>query len=295
MIETCTSAEVPGVPTVGCGTSAVMDFESPLSIACVAGALVACIVLYVLFFSGKGVFLEPDKFKAAKLIEKESITHNTKRFRFELPRGARLGLPIGQHISFKYADSQGRDVMRSYTPVTGDETSGYVDFVIKVYPEGKMSQHVDKLKINDTLLMRGPKGRFKYSTNMKRSIGMIAGGTGITPMYQVAKEILRNPEDKTQISILFANVSVNDILLKNELDALVRQYPQQVYVHYVLDKAPEQWTGSQGYITADLISSHCPKPSDDCLLLLCGPRPMTTSVEAHASNLGYLKDQVFTF
>lgn len=118
-------------------------------------------------------FLRPDTFKEAKLIEKETVTHNTNRYRFELPRGSTLGLPTGQHISFKFVDDGGKEVMRSYTPVTGDDTVGYVDFVIKVYPEGKMSQHVDKLSINDSILMRGPKGKFKYSRNMKRKIGAL--------------------------------------------------------------------------------------------------------------------------
>ena len=36
---------------------------------------------------------------------------------------------------------------------------------------------------------------------------MIAGGTGITPMLQVIREILSNPEDKTEISLIFANQS----------------------------------------------------------------------------------------
>jgi cytochrome-b5 reductase len=121
--------------------------------------------------SGSRTFLERDKFKGAKLIEKETITHNTKRFRFSLPGSGKLGLPVGQHISFAFTDDRGVQVMRSYTPVSGDETVGYVDFVIKVYPNGKMSQFVDKLCINDPILMRGPKGTFKYTANMKRSFG----------------------------------------------------------------------------------------------------------------------------
>ena len=46
--------------------------------------------------------------------------------------------------------------------------------------------------------------------------GMLAGGTGVTPMYQVANAILKNPADKTKITLLFANVSADDILIEEE-------------------------------------------------------------------------------
>ena len=56
--------------------------------------------------------------------------------------------------------------------------------------------------------------------------GMIAGGTGVTPMYQVAKAILKDATDKTQISLLFANVSADDILIEDLLSELQAQSPQ---------------------------------------------------------------------
>jgi hypothetical protein len=52
-----------------------------------------------------------------------------------------------------------------------DDTPGRVEFVIKVYPSGKMTQHMDKMKVGDTMLMKGPRGRFQYTRNMKRAIG----------------------------------------------------------------------------------------------------------------------------
>lgn len=60
---------------------------------------------------------------------------------------------------------------RPYTPVTDDDTLGQVEFVIKVYPNGKMTQIMDQMKVGDTMLMKGPRGRFQYSRNMKRAIG----------------------------------------------------------------------------------------------------------------------------
>ena len=74
---------------------------------------------------------------------------------------------------------------------------GYFDLMIKVYPQGKMSQHIDHLKIGDTIEVKGPKGKFHYQPNMKAQLGMLAGGTGITPMLQIIngelRSLLQNP------------------------------------------------------------------------------------------------------
>lgn len=63
---------------------------------------------------------------------------------------------------------------RPYTPVTDDDTPGRVEFVIKVYPQGKLTQIMDKMKVGDTMQMKGPRGRFQYTRNMKRAIGKAA-------------------------------------------------------------------------------------------------------------------------
>ena len=41
----------------------------------------------------------------------------------------------------------------------------------QVYPEGKMSQYMDKMVLGDCLDFKGPKGRFTYQRNSKRAIG----------------------------------------------------------------------------------------------------------------------------
>ena len=54
---------------------------------------------------------------------------------------------------------------------------------------------------------------------------MLAGGTGITPMLQVLEEIARNPKDKTETHLVFANVSGKDVLMKETIDKLVKEHP----------------------------------------------------------------------
>jgi nitrate reductase (NAD(P)H) len=175
------------------------------------------------------------------LIEREELTHDTRRYRFGLPSTKhRLGLPCGKH-AFMYARINGELVMRAYTPTSRDEELGYVDFVIKVYfagspsfPDGgKMSQHLDQMKLGDTIELKGPVGHFHYTGKGTYSIdgvakttthiSAVAGGTGVTPIYQVIRAIIADPEDTTQLSLIFANRTPGDILLRKELDSFAAE------------------------------------------------------------------------
>jgi len=102
--------------------------------------------------------------------------------------------------------------------------------------------------------VKGPKGAMVYKPNMVKQFGMIAGGTGITPMLQVVRAIIRGREagDTTKVDLIFANVNPEDILLKEDLDALAREDPH-FKVYYVLNNPPEKWDGGVGFVTAEMI------------------------------------------
>jgi cytochrome-b5 reductase len=151
------------------------------------------------------------------------------------------------------------------------------------------------MKEGDYLSVKGPKGRFHYKPNQVRAFGMIAGGTGITPMYQVARAILENPEDKTKIYLIYANVTYDDILLKEDLDRFATDYPDQFKVYYVLNQPPVQWNGGVGYISKGMLEANCPPPADDVQILRCGPPPMNKAIAGHCDALGYTKEMQFQF
>merc|ERR1712070_340332 len=92
------------------------------------------------------------------------------------------------------------------------------------------------LKAGDSVEVKGPFPKLPYSPNMKKNIGMVAGGSGITPMLQVVREILKNPADTTQVTLVFCNQTPSDILLRAELDRLVVDSKGQLKVLYVVDK-----------------------------------------------------------
>lgn len=164
-----------------------------------------------------------------------------------------------------------------------------------MYPQGRMSHHFREMCEGDYLAVKGPKGRFKYQPGQVRAFGMLAGGTGITPMFQVARAILENPCDKTKIHLIYANDTYEDILLKEELDSFAQSFPDQFHVYYVLNQPPEIWDGGVGFVSKEMIQTHCPAPASDIQVLRCGPPPMNKAMAAHLDELGYTSQMQFKF
>uniref|UniRef100_A0A3Q3XMS2 NADH-cytochrome b5 reductase n=1 Tax=Mola mola TaxID=94237 RepID=A0A3Q3XMS2_MOLML len=256
-----------------------------------------------------------------RLVDKQEISHDTKKFRFGLPSLTHiLGLPVGQHV-YLSAKVNGGLVVRAYTPVSSDEDQGFVDLVIKVYyknshpsyPEGgKMSQYLDNMAIGDTIDFRGPNGLLVYNGNGRISIradkksepkarsfkhiGMIAGGTGITPMLQLIRRITSDPTDKTQCSLIFANQTEKDILLREELEEVKRNHPDRVQLWFTLDKPPKDWNYSSGFVNYDMIKDHLPAPSTDALIVLCGPPPMIQyACLPNLDKVGHRTENIFAY
>ena len=234
-----------------------------------------------------------------KLIEKEQVTSNTVRFRFELPSPEHIiGLPVGQHVTVTIDG-----VSRPYTPITSDADKGFMDLLVKVYDKGELTQKLNSVTVGSTVAFEGPSGLVTYSARGEfstlnpatgvvskkacKNIAMIAGGTGITPMLQVIRQIFSDVGDTTRVSLLFANVSSADIILKKELDELAAAH-KNLSVHYTIDKQEPNWTGDVGYVSIDMIEKckllydntgffkklFSSSDANDTAVLICGPPVM---------------------
>ncbi|KZV20048.1 FAD/NAD(P)-binding oxidoreductase isoform 1 [Dorcoceras hygrometricum] len=226
--------------------------------------------------------LNPDKWIEFKLQDKVEASHNTQLFRFSFDPNLKLGLDVASCIITRApkqndADGQTKYVIRPYTPISDPDAKGYFDLLIKVYPEGNMSQHFASLKPGDVVEVKGPIEKLKYSPNMKKHIGMIAGGTGITPMLQLIDAIVKNPDDNTQ-------------------------------VFYTVDKPTNDWHGGTGYISKDMVVKGLPSPSDDILILVCGPPGLMNHISGDKAKdrsqgeltgvlkeIGFTENMVFKF
>ncbi|ODQ82212.1 hypothetical protein BABINDRAFT_164028 [Babjeviella inositovora NRRL Y-12698] len=242
------------------------------------------------------------KWQDFELAETTIISKNSAIYRFKLSREDQyLDIPVGHHLACCMV-LDGKDEIRYYTPISSPMDRGYFDILVKSYTDGKVSKKFAHLREGETVKFRGPVGRLDYVPNMATEIGMIAGGSGITPILSVLSTIVTTPDDVTNVNLLYANETENDILLREELDEFAEKYPG-FKVNYTLTTPPANWDGETGYITKEMIRKYMPKPSAENKLLICGPPAMKTVAIQLTTSLGWKKavmpsksdDQVFIF
>ncbi|KAI0688573.1 cytochrome-b5 reductase [Cerioporus squamosus] len=261
--------------------------------------------------------LDPQNFLDFKLKKVEPYNHNTAKFIFELPPDTASLLPVASCVVVKSSpdapnplvDAKGKPVIRPYTPISPSDQPGELTFLVKKYDEGKMSKYIHDMQLGDKLAIKGPIPKFEYKINQFDEVGMIAGGSGITPMYQILEHALKDPSNKTRFTLLFANVTEKDILMKEEFDALVKKHPNTLNVVYTVDKPEQGWKGPTGYVNQELVLQHLPPANlgEKAKIFVCGPPGQVAALAGKKDgmkqgalggilkDLGYNEDQVFKF
>lgn len=251
-------------------------------------------------------FLNPKTYQSLPLIRRDELAPGVLRLVFALPTATTiLGLPTGQHIAIRAA-IDGKTVTRSYTPVSNNSDRGVLELVIRCYPDGLLtSRYLGQLRPGiDSVELRGPKGAMRYRRGWAKKIGMVAGGTGITPMYQVIRAICEDPLDQTEVSLVYASRGEGDILLRRELEALAERHPSKLWIWYLLDVAPAGWAYGVGYATREVLQERMPPPSEgSSKLMLCGPPGMVNAVKGALVEIGFkapgaaasMEDDIFIF
>ncbi|CAI4035397.1 hypothetical protein SMKI_13G0450 [Saccharomyces mikatae IFO 1815] len=267
-------------------------------------SLLHFVVLYAAAFITVGTdkSLYKDKWVALPLAKKTRISRNTSLYSFRLKYPFEtLHIPLGYHLAVRVTIN-GERLVRYYTPVNVPNTQGHLELVVKTYKYGVVSKYFDKLKIGQCVEFKGPLGELEYDQDTATELGIIAGGSGITPVLQVLQEIIPSPEDLTHISLIYANETEDDILMKSQLDHMAKEYPH-FKVHYVIHKPNGKWGGDVGYVTLEEMKRYLPKQAEDHRLLICGPPKMNEMVLNYAKELGWSNgfhkgngsDKVFVF
>ena len=206
-------------------------------------------------------------------------TPSVKTFRLEPAAGSGAGLPVfrpGQYVSLK-AKIGDAWITRPYSISSSScdaLSSGYYELTIQKKEGGFLTGHIWDLWKNGTVVdMSGPHGNFYYdSLRDSLDIVAIAGGTGITPIRSMVREMFAGDLDM-RITLLYGIRTPDCAVFSKEFDMYAAREPERFRVVYVCSEPDNTWRGPSGFITASCITENTGDVKGKTFFV-CGPREM---------------------
>ncbi|MCF2445097.1 ferredoxin--NADP reductase [Dyadobacter sp. CY345] len=216
-------------------------------------------------------------FLKVKEIEKE--TEDAATIHFWHPLNEVVPYRPGQFITLLLPDGD-KKVRRSYSMSSSPYTDVSLAITIKRVPGGFASNYLlDNVKVDDVLEAMEPMGIFfpKQEDDQTRQVVFIGAGSGITPLFSIAKSILM-VEQESEVVLIYGSRTESSIIFKEKIRVLEEKYKERFKVIYTLSQPEENWQGERGRLNKSHILKIMEGLPDlkinEAEFFLCGPEDM---------------------
>jgi len=249
------------------------------------------------------------------LLERRQASPDTCFLRFSLPEGRstlrsdnislptciKVTMPGGTDVYGTGIPPSLKDLSKSYSPISVPSTLNTFDLIVKTYPArdgGGVGSFLctlqpENIRIEDGSAGEASKELTSIVASVKkprimlgspniykrwRHVGLVAGGTGIAPLFQIAAMLLKDSSGyTTDISLLSINRHREDILLKDELESMVKSSKGRFRTTFSLTSNTDERKDSDGIEhgrgSLDMVQKALPPPDrgdDATIILVCG-------------------------
>lgn len=226
--------------------------------------------------------------KTLTLKDSEDLTHDVKLLTFAIPDWAKNGTGLGpgseMMVSLKNAKT-GKSVGSEYSAIYNPDKKNTLQLAVKKVGDVGTSGALHQLKVGDKITVRGPNPMGSVpNVDKLKNVNLIAGGSGITPLYSVARYVLeKKPESK--VNLIYANKTPEDIIFHPEFTQMAKENPDRFTVIHVLSstgKLSGEKNVYEGRINQDILDKHLLTDAN-AVTLLCGPKGMVEALTARGS------------
>ena len=193
----------------------------------------------------------------------------------------------GQHVDIRLTAEDGYQAQRSYSIASPPEDE-LLTLTVERVDNGEVSPYlVSDLRVGDQFELRGPiGGYFVWTTATRGPLWLIAGGSGIAPLMAMLRHRARR-KVRAPALLLYSSRSLEDVIYREELDAMARRDPDLRVVNTLTRKQPEGWMGHRGRIDKVLLAEKCFPPDKNPKIFVCGPTPLVEDVSRFLVELGH--------
>jgi predicted ferric reductase len=150
-----------------------------------------------------------------------------------------------------------------------------LEFGIKAL--GDFSSAVSDVPHGTRAFVDGPHGAFSIDRYPAVGYVFLAGGAGISPFMSFL-HTMADRHDPRPVLLIYAAKSWDDLAFREDIEALREGNQLDLSVEYVLEEAPDGWTGETGFVTAEMLTRILPVEHIRRHYFLCGPPPMMDAV-----------------
>jgi predicted ferric reductase len=157
-----------------------------------------------------------------------------------------------------------------------------LEFTIKEL--GDFTRTIKDVKVGDVAYVDGPHGVFS-SDHYAGAEGFvfIAGGIGIAPIMSMLRTLAER-RDPRPLRLVYGNRRWEDVVFREEIERLGSRL--DLTVVHVLQEPPEDWDGLSGVLSEDVVRAALPVSTSELIFFVCGPKPMSDSVQRTVRRLG---------
>jgi ferredoxin-NADP reductase len=194
------------------------------------------------------------------------------------------GFRAGQHVQLS-VEIDGVRHTRVYSPSNAPAADGTVTLTVKHHDGGRVSGHLHgHLAVGDVVELSQAFGDFVLADPVPPKLLMIAGGSGITPLMAMLRDLLARRADT---DIVFAHYAPTprDLIFADELVHLGAQHPN-VHPHFVATRMPAGPDSLAGRFSGTHLDRIAPDAAGRHTLV-CGPAGLLETVNALWRDRGY--------
>jgi ring-1,2-phenylacetyl-CoA epoxidase subunit PaaE len=141
----------------------------------------------------------------------------------------------------------------------------------------------NELHAGGQLEVMTPTGNFSLKTEKTKTknYALFAAGSGITPIFSIAKTALKEEADST-VTLFYGNKNFSSIIFREELEALKNTYMERLRIVHVLSRESLGNDIQKGRINkekADRLFNAFLKGEDIDAVYVCGPEEMILGVK----------------
>ncbi len=239
------------------------------------------------------------KFYSLKIKEVQPETNEAVVVTLEKPEGNIFDYKAGQYLTFKVY-IQGQQHRRAYSLCSAPNLDKDLQVCVKRVHNGLVSNYINQSwHKGDIIEVLPPNGNFcvKTEANRLHHYILIAGGSGITPIFSILRTVLHE-EHFAFVTLIYANRDENSIIFGKWIDNLQFKHRDRFTVHHVLENPIRDWRGLTGRIgnddTTKLLKEVIQRHNLESSVYLCGPSGMMDAVKHILEKYKYPKEQIFT-